>query len=137
MLEGLRLSAGDDAGCYANGFGDPAVSTQGGFEGDVAAGGDGLRNGEGMRRFGAIAWGEDIEPTANAHKLVGFERAIDQGVAARGLAAYDALELALGENLVVKSLFNKVFSESLHDRIIPDTSIFRKFLELNRERAGT
>ena len=63
-------------------------------------------------------------------ELVGLERAVDQTVAAGGLAAYGALELAFGEDSIAKSLFNKTFGKSPHGRIIPDTSTFRTFLEL-------
>jgi hypothetical protein len=79
--------------------------------------------------LGAILVGQNIKPPPDSDELIGLERAIHQAIPSRSSSPSDPLKLTLREHLILKSLFNKAFSERLHIGTIPDTSDLCKLLE--------
>src|ERR1700678_91645 len=106
------------------------MRAESGVKGDVAAGLEGLRNCEGVRRLGAVLGRQGVQSPPNSNEFLGLERAVDQPVAPSGRAADGPLELALREYFLAQALFEKMFGQCLHGYIIPDTSKICKFTEL-------
>jgi hypothetical protein len=72
-----------------------------GFKGDVAAGLEGLRDCEGMRRLGAVPARQDIQAPPNSNELPGLQGAIHESITPAGRTANGSLELTLRKHFPV------------------------------------